>query len=240
MNPRARGCLLEAAETLVLTLIIFLVIQNFVAQPYQVEQMSMENTLLPGQYVLVDKLTPRFDTYKRGDIVVFVPPGLSPQSIPYIKRVIGLPKDVVDLRDGHVFINGQELTEPYVFPGQVTDAMGGQDHFVVPSDSLFVLGDHREQSSDSRVFGPVPIANVIGRAWLRYWPIGTFQVLATPTYPDLSPLVPSSAPSAAAAQSVGASGLASGAWSGAAPRAVAPAQCGAGRGSIGRMAARAA
>lgn len=208
MNPRARGCLLEAVETLVLTLIIFLVIQNFVAQPYQVEQMSMENTLLPGQYVLVDKLTPRFDPYKRGDIVVFVPPGLSPQSIPYIKRVIGLPGDVVDLRDGHVFINGQEITEPYVLSGNVTTPMGSQDHFVVPPNTLFVLGDHREASSDSRVFGPVPIANVIGRAWLRYWPIGTFQVLASPTYPDLAPLVPSSAPSAAPAQSRGPSGVA--------------------------------
>ncbi len=199
MTQRARGCLLEAVETLVLTLIIFLVIQNFVAQPYQVEQQSMENTLLPNQYVLVDKLTPRFDTYKRGDIVVFTPPGQEPGSTPYIKRVIGLPGDVVDLRNGHVFINGQEISEPYVYPGQVTEPLNGQSHWVVPAGSLFVMGDHRENSSDSRVFGPVPIANVIGRAWLRYWPLNTFEVIATPTYPDLSPIVlPSVPPSGAA------------------------------------------
>ncbi len=195
MIERARGCLLEAAETLVLTLIIFLVIQTFVAQPYQVEQQSMENTLLPHQYVLVDKLTPRFDPYKRGDIVVFTPPGGSSSSTPFIKRVIGLPGDVLDLRNGHVFINGQEINEPYVYPGQTTEPLGGQDHWVVPPNTFFVMGDHRENSTDSRVFGPVPIANIIGRAWLRYWPLHTFEVLATPRYPDLSPLaVPSSPP----------------------------------------------
>jgi signal peptidase I len=196
VTHRARGCLLEAVETLVLTLIIFLVIQNFVAQPYQVEQMSMENTLLPNQYVLVDKLTPRFDSYKRGDIVVFTPPGASSNSTPFIKRVIGLPGDTLDLRNGHVFINDQEINEPYVYPGQTTEPLGGQAHWVVPPDMLFVMGDHRENSSDSRVFGPVPIGNVIGRAWLRYWPLSAFEVIATPTYPDLSPLaLPSAAPS---------------------------------------------
>ncbi len=201
MTQRARGCLLEAAETLVLTLIIFLVIQTFIAQPYQVEQMSMENTLLPHQYVLVDKLTPRFDPYKRGDIVVFMPPGAAPGSTPYIKRVIGLPGETVDLRNGHVSINGQEISEPYVYPGQVTEPIGGESHWVVPANTLFVMGDHREDSSDSRVFGPVPISSVIGRAWLRYWPLSTFEILATPTYPDLSPLpLPSSLPSGARAE----------------------------------------
>ena len=195
MNRRALGCLLEAAETIVLTLIIFLIIQTFVAQPYKVEQMSMEQTLEPGQYVLVDKLTPRFDAYKRGDIVVFLPPNAPPDSIPYIKRVIGVGGDVIDIRDGHIYINDQELDEPYVFPGQTTEATGGQDHFVVPKGELFVVGDHRQNSSDSRVFGPIPDSTVIGRAWLRYWPLNALTVLATPTYPDLRPLpLPSEAP----------------------------------------------
>src|SRR5205823_81069 len=86
------GCLVEIVETLVLTLIIFFVIQTFVAQPYKVQQQSMEHTLEPDQYVLVDKLTPRFDTYKRGDIVVFTPPDdwVQADGTPFIKRVIGL------------------------------------------------------------------------------------------------------------------------------------------------------
>ena len=196
MIERAHGCLLEAAETLVLTLIIFLVIQTFVAQPYQVEQQSMENTLLPHQYVLVDKLTPRFDPYKRGDIVVFTPPGGSSSSTPFIKRVIGLPGDVLDLRNGHVFINGQEINEPYVYPGDSTEPKSSLHHWVVPPNALFLMGDYRKVSQDSRAFGPVPIANIIGRAWLRYWPLDTFEVLATPRYPDLSPLAPAASPAA--------------------------------------------
>ena len=89
------GCLLEIVETLVLTLVIFFVIQTFVAQPYKVQQKSMEHTLEPDQYVLVDKLTPRFDTYKRGDIVVFTPPPdwVQDDGTPFIKRVIGLGGD---------------------------------------------------------------------------------------------------------------------------------------------------
>ncbi|MFN8631141.1 MAG: signal peptidase I [Chloroflexota bacterium] len=88
------GCLVEIVETLVLTLVIFFVIQNFIAQPYQVQQNSMERTLEPGQYVLVDKLTPRWDPYKRGDVVVFTPPANYTQdTTPFIKRVIGLPGD---------------------------------------------------------------------------------------------------------------------------------------------------
>ena len=97
----ALGCLFEIVETLVLTLIIFVVIQNFVAQPYKVQQQSMEHTLEPDQYVLVDKLTPRFDTYKRGDIVVFTPPATwdAEDGTPFIKRVIGEAGDTVEIKD---------------------------------------------------------------------------------------------------------------------------------------------
>ena len=188
------GCLFEIVETLVLTLIIFLVIQTFVAQPYKVQQQSMEHTLEPDQYVLVDKLTPRFDTYKRGDIVVFTPPEdwVQEDGTPFIKRVIGVGGDTVEIRDGHVFINGTEIDEEYVFaeepgdPPQPTTVPGDEHRWVIPTDELFLLGDHRAASADSRTFGPVPAVQVIGRAWLRYWPIDAFGILATPTYPELA------------------------------------------------------
>ena len=193
----ALGCLFEIVETLVLTLIIFFVIQNFVAQPYKVQKQSMERTLEPDQYVLVDKLTPRWDGYKRGDIVVFKPPAdWGPfDDTPYIKRVIGVGGDTVEIRDdGLVYINGIALTEPYIYKEadgtpQPTTA-SDQSTWVIPEGELFLMGDHRSNSTDSRAYGPVPVENVIGRAWLRYWPLDTFGVLPTPTYPTLVPVSP--------------------------------------------------
>jgi signal peptidase I len=193
----ALGCLFEIVETLVLTLIIFLVIQNFVAQPYKVQQQSMERTLEPEQYVLVDKLTPRFDTYKRGDIVVFHPPAdWGDDDTPFIKRVIGQGGDTVEIRDGDVLINGTVIEEPYVYEDDVTGepqdttASLDQSSWTIPDGELFLMGDHRSNSADSRTFGPVEVEQIIGRAWLRYWPIGTFGILDTPTYPELASTAP--------------------------------------------------
>ena len=190
------GCLVEVVETLVLTLVIFFVIQSFVAQPYQVQQNSMERTLEPGQYVLVDKLTPRFDPYKRGDIIVFTPPQTwESDSTPFIKRVIGLPDDRVEIRDDGMYINGVALEEPYTYKNaagvnEPTTASSDQTSWVIPAGQLFVMGDHRQKSADSRAFGPIAESTVIGRAFLRYWPIQTIGILQTPSYPG----VPSAAP----------------------------------------------
>jgi signal peptidase I len=187
-SRRTRSLLFEIAETLVLTVVIFLGIQAFIAQPYQIKQQSMENTLLPGQYVLVDKLTPRWAPYARGDIVVLDPPATFAEDtngVPLIKRVIGLPGDRVELRDGKVFVNGSALSEPYVFrdhgaPQTTEPSPAGPTEWLVPNGDLLVMGDHRQNSTDSRSFGPIEIAHVIGRAWLRYWPISSFGVLAEP------------------------------------------------------------
>ena len=148
----------------------------------------MESTVLPDQYVLIDKLTPRWAPYARGDIVVLHPPSQypDPDGTPFIKRIIGLPGDSIEIRDGEVFVNGTALDEPYLFTEdgirQPTDPTGAASEWLVPIDELYVLGDHREESADSRVFGPVRISQVIGRAWLRYWPIDTFGVLPAASY----------------------------------------------------------
>ena len=196
VSRRPLGCLFEIVETLVLTLVIFLVIQNFVAQPYRVQQQSMEHTLEPDEYVLVDKLTPHFGTYNRGDIVVFNPPpewAQQSDGTPYIKRVIGVGGDTIDIKDSAVYVNGVKLSEPYLYAeggqAQPTEPQG-IDHWLVPEGEVFVMGDHREKSADSRAFGTVPVSSVIGRAWLRYWPFDTFGVLSTPAHPELSSQAP--------------------------------------------------
>jgi signal peptidase I len=199
VSRRPLGCLIEIAETLILTIVIFWVIQTFVAQPYQVQQESMFDTLEEGQYVLVDKLTPHFDSYSRGDIVVFHPfdheescaepaeqiPG-EVDDTPFIKRVIGEPGDLVELRGGDVYVNGVRVDEPYL-DGKETDVFGEDDSWTVPDDRLFVMGDNRGNSTDSRAFGPICVNEVVGRAWLRYWPLSTIGILQTPTYPDIPP-----------------------------------------------------
>ena len=182
MNRRTLGCLFELLETLLVTLLIFLVVQLFVAQPYRVQQASMEDTLMPDQFVLVDKITPHFDDYHRNDIVVFNPPAGWVQDAsgsPFVKRVIGLGGDTVDIHGGHVFVNGKQLTESYVFENQPTEMPNnGSKTWNLAPGQLFVMGDHRQDSRDSRNFGPIDKATVIGRAWLRYWPLSEFGLVS--------------------------------------------------------------
>ena len=162
---------------------LLVVVQNVVAQPFTVKQGSMEYTLEPGQYLLVDKLTPRFEPYDRSDIIVFNPSPAWTTGVdtPYVKRVIGIAGDVIELRHGRVIVNDVVLEEPYVFQLQRTDVIGDRSRWVVAAGELFVLGDHRSGSADSRIFGPIPVESVIGRVWLRYWPPSSFGVLAAPT-----------------------------------------------------------
>lgn len=193
------GCLFEVVETVVLTLVIYLVIHTFVAQPFEVQQNSMVTTIQPSDYVLIDKLTPLFSDYQRGDIVVFTPPNPSgSDAIPFIKRIIGLPGDTVTLLNGRVYITpagGVQtlISEPYVITGpdgrpavtQPKDAEGTTE-WLVPAGEYFVMGDNRTESQDSRVFGPVERSSVVGRAWLRYFPLERFTIFVRPTYDELT------------------------------------------------------
>jgi signal peptidase I len=197
-SRRAGGCLLEIVETVVLTAVIYLVIHNFVAQPFAVEQNSMVTTIQPGDYVLIDKLTPRWNDYQRGDIVVFQPPpGYEQGGVPFIKRVIGLPGETVRLENGVVFVIppggvAVRLAEPYVVlgtDGQPAPTMPrdpeGTSEWVVPEGQYFLMGDNRPDSQDSRFFGPVDRELIVGRAFFRYFPLDRLTVFTTPDYPGL-------------------------------------------------------
>ena len=196
---RGLGCALEIVETLVLTLVIYLVIHNFVAQPFEVEQQSMVPTVNPTEYVLIDKISPRFNEYQRGDIVVFQPPdGFGKGGVPFIKRVIGLPGDTVSLDNGRVYVkppggSAVRLNEPYVVreidggaaPTLPKDAEGTTSWTIV-SGTYFVMGDNRPDSQDSRYFGPIQRELIVGLAWLRYFPLNRFGIFNRPTYDGLS------------------------------------------------------
>ncbi len=185
---RGRNILIELAQTLALTLVIFLVIQNFIAQPFQVRQHSMERTFVEGDYVLVDRLTSRWSPYARGQVVVFQAPAeWVSQPEPFIKRVIGVAGDTVEVRDdGTVAVNGVVLDEPYLYRDDTgaTEPTFASDEsrWLIPGGELFVMGDHRQASEDSRAFGPIPVSSVIGRGMLRYWPLAGLGIIATPTY----------------------------------------------------------
>lgn len=186
-RARVAGWLVEIAQTVALTLVLFFGIQWFVAQPFQVEQHSMERTFEQGDYVLIDKLSPRWDAYARGDVVVFAPPpAWTSRPEPYIKRVIGEPGDRVGIQDGRVLVNGVALDEPYLYLGEdgspEPTRPGDGDTWTLGADELFVMGDHRMESADSRVFGPIPISSVIGRAAVRYWPLSALSFVTAPAY----------------------------------------------------------
>jgi signal peptidase I len=163
---RGLGQLLrEVLETVLPAILIALLINVFVGQATRVEGQSMEPNLHTEQRLVVEKLSYRFHAPQRFDIVVIRVPSQGDELL--IKRVIGLPGETVEFRDGQVYIDGQLLEEPYVT--QAT-RMGRSGKVVVPPLHVFVMGDNRSHSNDSRSFGPVPISNIVGRAWLSYWP----------------------------------------------------------------------
>ena len=164
--------ILEYVVLAVVAIAVALLIQAFLVKPYRIPSASMEDTLLIGDRVLVDRISWRFSRPERGDIVVFHPPFDGPV---LIKRIIGMPGDEISLRDGAVYINGKPLDEPYVRgvdgqPEPREPFANGlpwslQEPYTVPADSYFVMGDNRTDSGDSREFGPVQRGQFVGQAF---------------------------------------------------------------------------
>lgn len=157
------------ARDLILSVIIALVIILFLYQPVKVEGTSMMPALEDQERVFINKYAYRFGITRveRGDLVVFWYPGDPSKS--YIKRVIGLPGDTVEVRQGVVTVNGREVEEPYV-PRRYLDR-SAMEAVKVPEGTYFVLGDHRSSSNDSRNWGPVPAEAIYGKAVFVYWPL---------------------------------------------------------------------
>ena len=157
-------------------LLVALVVKTFLIQAFFIPSLSMYSTLDEGDRVLVNKLSYRLGDIDRGDIVVFERPKNLPESAikDLIKRVIGLPGDVLESRDGAVYVNGERLEEGYLDEGTTTTGLERQ---TVPEGFIFVMGDNRENSEDSRFFGPIDEDLVVGRAFVRVWPLPDVHLL---------------------------------------------------------------
>jgi len=166
------GGLFEVLQILAMALLLYFLIDMAIGR-VRVFNVSMEPTLVPGEILMVNKLHYKFAEMRHGDIITFQYP-LDPER-DYVKRLIGLPGDEVIIKNGEVFVNGRRLYEPYISAPPKYEGT-----WVVPQDSLFVLGDNRNPSADSHVWGFVPFENVIGKAFLVYWPITHIRTLSTP------------------------------------------------------------
>lgn len=165
-----RRAVLELFETLTLAVVLFVII-NIATARILVQSISMLPGLKENDMVLVNRMAYRLGDPKRGDIIVFLNP-INPDDVPYIKRVIGLPGETVTIDQGEVYINGHHMSEPYL---TTVTQRGGE--WTVPADSLFVMGDNRNNSSDSRQWGMVPMQSVLGRAEVIYWPPLDWRIL---------------------------------------------------------------
>jgi len=176
---------MDILETIVFVGSLFIVIYLFVAQPNQVKGASMDPTFGSGDYIFTSKITYKMRSFHRGDVVVFKSP--SNPDIEYIKRIIGIPGDVVMVKKNEVFVNGKQLQENYIAAktnlwdgGFSKEGEGAK----VADGMLFVMGDNRPRSSDSREFGPITQQSVIGQVFYRYFPPNKAGAIPNPFPPD--------------------------------------------------------
>jgi len=164
--------MVEWAVVIVGAILVAFLVKTFLVQAFEIPSPSMEMTLVKGDRVLVNKLSYDLHDVNRGDVIVFTRPAalsggpVGPKDLS--QRGSGRPGDTVQSRDGKVYVNGRQLEEPYLQKGVVTDGM--EEPVTVPKGHVWVMGDNRGDSADSRVFGPVAEDTIVGRAFMRMWP----------------------------------------------------------------------
>jgi signal peptidase I len=169
----------EVGLTILIAVVVFICLRLTV-QSYTVVMSSMEPNFYEGECIMVSKVSYHSSGPQRGDVIVFDPPFASPH--PFIKRVIGLPGETVEIKDGKIFIDGIPLEEEYIMASP-TYTMPTTE---APENEYFVLGDNRNGSNDSHNGWMVPRDNIIGKAWFRYWPLSKWGVVKHYSYPELN------------------------------------------------------
>ncbi len=181
---RAIGFFVEMAQVVAVSLMIIIPVRYFLIQPFYVKGASMEPNFYENEYLIIDEISYRIRGPQRGEVVVFRYPLDTKQY--FIKRIIGLPGEGVEIANGKIVIKNSEnpdgfiLDETVYLPGNIFTA--GERRVELGEDEYFLLGDHRSASMDSRVFGPVNESLVIGRALLRGWPLGKAGFISYPVY----------------------------------------------------------
>lgn len=160
----------ELLETVISAGIIAFIIITFIGQVTVVRGASMEPTLHNNERLIANKISYRFETPERGEIIIFRPPLEIKRN--YIKRIIGVPGDKIEIANGEIYLNDKKLEESYV----KNRSHENMSPTIVPDDSFFVLGDNRPNSSDSRYWGFVPRKNVVGKAWVVFWPLNRIRL----------------------------------------------------------------
>jgi len=169
-KKRKKSMLRELLETVISAGIIAFIIITFIGQVTVVRGASMEPTLHDRERLIANKISYRFELPERNEIIIFRPPiGIKRN---YIKRIIGIPGDKIEIVDGKIYVNDQALEEPYVKYRSYENI----PPTIIPADSFFVLGDNRPNSSDSRYWGFVPRKNVVGKAWVVFWPLNKIRI----------------------------------------------------------------
>jgi signal peptidase I len=177
MATRTRGAMREVVGAVAVAAALALVLRSYVVEPFVVNGFSMLNSLHNQERVLVNKFQPRFAPLHYGEVVVFQPPLANAGD--YIKRVIALGGQKVSMRDGQVYVDGRKMPQPFLHHGKVsTRDSYTMRALTVPRGDIFVLGDHRDDSEDSRYFGPVPLSAVQGVAFWAIWPLSQFGPIA--------------------------------------------------------------
>ena len=167
-GSRAFRWVIEVVVIVAAAFVLALLVQQFIVKPFAIPSPSMEPTLVEGDRVLVNRLVYHFHPPRRGDVIVFHPPG-RPGSDPFIKRVIGVGGDTVSVRGGVLFLNGVAQDEPYIKEYPIEN---DYPETAISTGYVWAMGDNRNNSGDSRVFGPVSLDAIMGEAFAVYWPLG--------------------------------------------------------------------